>query len=200
MISESNSSDIEWFVCRQMNGNKKCNKKYKTKTRYEQHLDKSHNPQHPPQPKKLKTDNLDVNYSSNVNIVGTNSNIPREESELTSTLTKLKKHVEDQDKLIISLNSKVDGVFKDNVFLRNEVTALKKEYTKFKHEHILSTTGYCQVCWDNEANYAFMGCGHACSCGTCAALVLSTHRKCPICRSDVYDIMQIWNVGRKEDL
>jgi hypothetical protein len=74
---------------------------------------------------------------------------------------------------------------------------LTDKFEKFKDVAITSTSGYCQVCWDNPANYAFTPCGHKAVCGTCAAQIMGAHQKCVLCRERVYDMIQIWDGGQK---
>lgn len=81
--------------------------------------------------------------------------------------------------------------------LEEEIENLTKKFEKLKDDTINSTTGYCHICWDNAANYAFTPCGHKAVCGTCAAQVLGAHRKCVLCRENVYDMIQIWDAGQK---
>lgn len=40
-----------------------------------------------------------------------------------------------------------------------------------------SVLGECKICMNQEASFVFTGCGHLCSCGSCASKLT----KCPIC-------------------
>ena len=40
----------------------------------------------------------------------------------------------------------------------------------------------CSICLDEKKTHAFMPCGHMCVCTTCAASIMASSRKCPICR------------------
>ncbi len=107
----------------------------------------------------------------------------RNEKNLLTIKNMTKSQVEDHQKLL-----DVDQNLKN----------LTEKFEKFKDNAITSTTGYCQICWDNPSNYAFTPCGHKTVCGTCAAQVMSSHQKCMLCRERVYDIIQIWDGGQKE--
>lgn len=47
-------------------------------------------------------------------------------------------------------------------------------YEDYQGQSIL---GECKICMNHEASYVFTGCGHLCSCGSCASKLA----KCPIC-------------------
>lgn len=49
-------------------------------------------------------------------------------------------------------------------------------------------TRLCKICWINEYNTVFIPCAHVVACAKCA----STQLKCPICRTSVQRIMQIF--------
>jgi len=82
--------------------------------------------------------------------------------------------------------------------LNQRFSKFTDNYDKFKDTVITSVSGYCLVCWDNESNYAFTPCGHKVVCGTCAAQLMATVGKCPMCRNRVYDMIQIWEGGQKD--
>uniref|UniRef100_A0A1I7Z3Z0 Neuralized n=1 Tax=Steinernema glaseri TaxID=37863 RepID=A0A1I7Z3Z0_9BILA len=48
----------------------------------------------------------------------------------------------------------------------------------------------CIICMSNQVNTVIYRCGHMCLCFSCAQTVLSRSRKCPMCRSDITDIIR----------
>ena len=49
----------------------------------------------------------------------------------------------------------------------------------------LERTGLCVICQDEEANIAIVDCGHLAMCRTCADLIMSSTRECPLCRTRI---------------
>ncbi|KAK0396779.1 hypothetical protein QR680_001850 [Steinernema hermaphroditum] len=48
----------------------------------------------------------------------------------------------------------------------------------------------CIICMNGPVNTVIYRCGHMCLCTECAETVLSRSRKCPMCRSDITDIIR----------
>jgi len=55
----------------------------------------------------------------------------------------------------------------------------------------------CSVCMEKESNVAILPCGHMCGCKGCLKNPAIT--KCPICRGDKNEILQIFQTGMYED-
>ncbi|CAL1699373.1 unnamed protein product [Somion occarium] len=49
----------------------------------------------------------------------------------------------------------------------------------------LERTGLCVICQDEEANIAIVDCGHLAMCRSCADLIMSSTRECPLCRTRI---------------
>ena len=50
----------------------------------------------------------------------------------------------------------------------------------------------CVVCLENKKSHAFNPCGHMCVCETCADKIIQSDCKCPICRADIINSLEIF--------
>ncbi|XP_064641581.1 E3 ubiquitin-protein ligase MYLIP-like [Lineus longissimus] len=75
-----------------------------------------------------------------------------------------------------------DGDECDCVTDENKVEAIKARLEKYEDSML------CRVCMAEEINTAFIPCGHLICCVTCSSHV----EHCPICRSDIENIQQIY--------
>ena len=50
----------------------------------------------------------------------------------------------------------------------------------------------CVICADAPPNRAFRPCGHVCTCGACAAVLLTRGDPCPMCRSAITEHIQVF--------
>lgn len=67
-------------------------------------------------------------------------------------------------------------------------------------EGLKSEKNLCIACWEYESTFALQPCGHKLLCGTCAAIMLATNPYCPLCRTKVVDILQIWDTSVSENI
>ena len=49
-------------------------------------------------------------------------------------------------------------------------------------------TAECAICWDGEAEYAVVPCGHRCLCANCSKAV----SECPVCRGEIAAVLRIF--------
>ncbi|KAI9714712.1 MAG: hypothetical protein M1820_000001 [Bogoriella megaspora] len=49
----------------------------------------------------------------------------------------------------------------------------------------------CKICWEEEANAAFLHCGHVAACMDCAGRM----ENCPVCRGRVNGVVRLWFVA-----
>ena len=50
----------------------------------------------------------------------------------------------------------------------------------------------CVVCMARDKSHAIVPCGHLCACGPCAALLLAQGSTCPMCRTHIENVMEIF--------
>ena len=48
-----------------------------------------------------------------------------------------------------------------------------------------NTDHRCRVCLENPLEVIFLNCGHISCCGNCAAAIMTTNARCPICRQTI---------------
>lgn len=96
------------------------------------------------------------------------------------------------------VRTKINELDKKMEELDEKMKEVDDKITKVGEKAIMCRNGYCLICWENEANNAFTPCGHRAVCGTCAAQVIGSSNRCPVCRTRVYDMIQIWDVGVKD--
>lgn len=203
-------TDGEFLICNRSYTdskglNKRCNKKYKYKKNYDKHVMDKHTgnveaPVNAPV-KRLKiaatSSSTNILTSKAPNLVKVIDVIQTNIDEHTSKMELLNKGFKKVNTQNNALKRKCIELEKQNEALGEKVESLTSQFKKFKDETITSTHGYCQVCWENQSNHAFTPCGHKVVCGTCAAQILSSSQRCPICKSRAYDMIQIWEGGRK---
>jgi hypothetical protein len=51
----------------------------------------------------------------------------------------------------------------------------------------------CRICMSSEMTHMFAPCNHLCACSKCAAAILITTRKCPICRTAVRSVVRVYS-------
>jgi hypothetical protein len=54
------------------------------------------------------------------------------------------------------------------------------------------TASECKVCLEETVNCVVLPCRHTCMCYTCANLCQNAKGECPICRSNIDEIIQIY--------
>jgi len=52
----------------------------------------------------------------------------------------------------------------------------------------------CTICASNHVNSVFLPCGHVLSCLDCSNHIFASGKPCPICRSDITSVKQIFKV------
>lgn len=57
---------------------------------------------------------------------------------------------------------------------------------------ITSNLGACLVCTSKSADAVFYRCGHLCACISCAHTLTARGLRCPICRSPIDDVVQVF--------
>ncbi|XP_053663341.1 uncharacterized protein LOC128712474 [Anopheles marshallii] len=55
-----------------------------------------------------------------------------------------------------------------------------------------STVGICIICQENERTVAFIPCEHLCVCKVCARILIYYDPKCPLCRSYIYERLEVY--------
>jgi hypothetical protein len=50
----------------------------------------------------------------------------------------------------------------------------------------------CRVCLEGVQGVVFVPCGHVCACRECAGVVMSSDRKCPVCRAKARSTMNVY--------
>ena len=148
---------------------KKCGKTYKSKGFYDRHIREKHHVFKEPIAKRRKT--LAITHI--------------QPSAIDTLEEELKKHRRQIDVLIEQQQICIDNLKQIEDRLDKTLAASKKRY--------------CIVCWEHESNFAFLPCGHKIVCGMCAITILGNSKQCPVCRSETYDIQEIWDVGMDEN-
>lgn len=97
-------------------------------------------------------------------------------------------------------NKNVTNVNEDNKKMNEQINLELQKLTKRVEKLEASKEKrFCIACWEYESSFALSPCGHKMLCGTCAAQLIMQHAPvCPICRSRVNDIIQIWDTSIKE--
>ena len=80
---------------------------------------------------------------------------------------------------------------------RPEVVDLIPEFERVRRDtEALDTASAlsqeCVVCMEQERSHAFVACGHAVVCETCADNIMTTTRECPVCRKPAEQVIKIF--------
>ncbi|KAK7018586.1 hypothetical protein R3P38DRAFT_2983382 [Favolaschia claudopus] len=59
---------------------------------------------------------------------------------------------------------------------------------------ITEPVGLCIICQDQEAIMAGTDCGHLAMCTSCSDAVMSSSRKCPLCRRGIERLIRIYKL------
>uniref|UniRef100_A0A6C0AYZ6 RING-type domain-containing protein n=1 Tax=viral metagenome TaxID=1070528 RepID=A0A6C0AYZ6_9ZZZZ len=125
----------------------------------------------------------------NNNIINNNTcRLASEKFELLSCLhnivEKSKAHHDYQEELIKDLKISLANV-------KKKLNDLEAKYTRqlSQCEAAVSFDNQCCICMTAQKNYAYIGCGHMCVCGSCAE---TWGNKCPICKTDS-SVIRIYN-------
>jgi len=123
--------------------------------------------------------------SLHTNIVNVNDHIIK---SITITKKEENKHKD--------IQPQIDAINEYNKRMNETIEVLNKKITKLEST---KEKRFCIACWEYESSFALSPCGHKMLCGTCAAqLVMQPSPMCPICRSRVNDIIQIWDTSIRE--
>ena len=57
----------------------------------------------------------------------------------------------------------------------------------------------CVVCMSNPSDFLIVPCGHKCGCEECLTNIKNRGGECPICRTNITDIVKVFNSGVVED-
>ena len=164
---------------------KLCGKGYKSKLWLEKHINEKHineledkNTHQDEKQNKTPTQSAnELNSLRFVARIGDEMSILKKEQSQLSSSNKF-------------LTARVEKLTKEVTELKDTIEKMSKVVESTKNEE---NESYCIVCWENPNNNAFVPCGHKTVCGTCAAMILSSEsKKCPLCRVQVYDMLQIW--------
>ena len=174
------------------NKRKKCGKTYKRELWLRKHIKEKHLNEKKEE-KEKDSENTTTQLPKKIKIIN------KPPSNQTRLIIKLGEEINTQKKLnnfmtnqIRLLTSRLDKVCKTLKQTEDVVQKLSEQLSS-KREENESLKSYCLICWDNPNNHAFLPCGHKSVCGTCAALILTNSRQCPICRAAVNDMLQIWD-------
>ena len=128
--------------------------------------------------KKYEKINNYRTYNNN-NIINNNiCHLASKESELLSCLhdivEKSKTHHHYQEKVIKELKNSVYNLTKK---LNQQQAKYARQLSQCTPS--VSSDNQCCICMTEQKNYAYIGCGHMCVCGSCAQ---AWGNQCPICK------------------
>ncbi len=159
-----------------------CNKKYKKEKNLIKHLLNVHQNINPINQESSKKSEIDlIHMKKNISNVNTQSEIQNAELYLLAI-----KEAEKQIKNAIEKRLNNDKV-KLNVNAINKPTLIK--------DSINVKTSICCICFNAPANTATIPCGHKMFCYECIEkhIISSQDKLCPICRSDIITITEIFS-------
>jgi hypothetical protein len=76
--------------------------------------------------------------------------------------------------------------------LKNELSSLQK------YKNILEKEKLCVICLKNPSIFCTIPCGHLCICFSCSLQYKKQFHRCPLCRTDIQDILRIQGIPTNE--
>lgn len=74
-------------------------------------------------------------------------------------------------------------------------TTKRKTTKKPKTTTIQPTVQQCVICMSAPSNFLVVPCGHKCGCESCLTQIQHQNRECPICRTQIMNIVQVFESG-----
>uniref|UniRef100_A0A4P6D8E2 Putative e3 ubiquitin-protein ligase mgrn1 triatoma dimidiata n=1 Tax=Rhodnius prolixus TaxID=13249 RepID=A0A4P6D8E2_RHOPR len=78
------------------------------------------------------------------------------------------------------------GLYKEVIVKTPTKAALKMQLEQEKLERL------CVVCMDSKRNTMLLNCKHLILCSRCAQVIVNQTRECPICRSFIFDVINVY--------